>query len=96
MLIAMMLEIVLTGLGCDVTITTRVAKAADVAATEDFDAAILDLNLNGETSYPVANILQRRGVPFAFLTSDTTAGLSEDYTDSSILHKPIRRKISPG
>jgi CheY-like chemotaxis protein len=35
--------------------------------SEPIDVALLDINLgNGETSYPVAEMLRRRGVPFAF------------------------------
>ena len=43
-----------------------VAMAARLAARAEIDLALLDLNLRGETVYPVADVLARRGVPFAF------------------------------
>jgi DNA-binding response OmpR family regulator len=45
-----------------------VEDALAIMENERIDMALLDVNLgNGETSYPVADILSRQGVPFAFL-----------------------------
>jgi DNA-binding LytR/AlgR family response regulator len=54
------------------------------------DAAFLDVNLAGEYCFPVADLLRRKGVPFAFLTgySERTvipAGLRE----VPVLTKPV-------
>lgn len=38
------------------------AQAVALAETAEFDAALLDINLNGENSFPVAHILGKRGV----------------------------------
>jgi hypothetical protein len=40
-----------------------------------FDWAILDVNLDGQPSYPVADILKRTRVPFAFATGYGAKGL---------------------
>ena len=38
-------------------------------ATVELDGAVLDVNLNGEMVYPVAETLAMRGVPFVFATA---------------------------
>ena len=55
----------------------------------EFDAALLDVNLSGETVYPVAEILAFRNIPFAFITGYGTSALSSKYAKAPILHKPI-------
>ena len=72
MLVAMMLEDMLTDIGYRVVKASRLTKAASLAATADIDCAILDVNLDGETSYPVANALRQRGIPFLFSSGSTT------------------------
>jgi len=47
---------------------SRVDEALLLAQTGEFDAALLDLNLNGEMSWPVAAALKERNIPFAFST----------------------------
>jgi DNA-binding response OmpR family regulator len=42
--------------------------ALRLAADEQLDGAVLDINLRGLNVYPVADLLQSRGVPFVFLT----------------------------
>jgi DNA-binding response OmpR family regulator len=44
------------------------ALAIEAARREQFDVAILDVNLNGEIAYPLADELLARGVPFVFLS----------------------------
>jgi CheY-like chemotaxis protein len=62
--------------------------AADVAS---LDGALLDVNLDGELSFPIAEALQRRGIPFIFLTGYSDAGaLPPPYRDSPRLVKPFR------
>ncbi len=39
-----------------------------LADAETLDLAMLDVNLRGEMSYPIADILTRRGVPLIFAT----------------------------
>jgi DNA-binding response OmpR family regulator len=47
----------------------RLATALHAAASESFDAAMLDVNLGGKTVYPVAEVLDARKVPFVFVTA---------------------------
>jgi CheY-like chemotaxis protein len=51
-----------------VAIAARVQQALDLIASVAVDAAILDVNLHGERSYPVADDLAARGIPYIFAT----------------------------
>jgi len=88
MLVALMLEDMLTDMGFRTVMAARVGKAARIAATTDVDCAILDINLDGEPSYPVAEELRRRGVPIVFSTGYGVASLRAEYRDCPILSKP--------
>jgi DNA-binding response OmpR family regulator len=48
---------------------SRMALALGLARSETLDAALLDINLAGEMVWPVAEALERRGVPFLFLSA---------------------------
>ncbi len=61
-----------------------------IAGSEEFSAALLDVNLAGEASYPIAAMLQARGVPFAFVTGYGTAAASE-FPGVVVLQKPCTR-----
>ncbi|MGE5721559.1 MAG: response regulator [Sphingomonadales bacterium] len=68
-LIAMMLEDFLDSLGHRIAGTADcVADALGYIDKGDFDVAILDVNLKGESAWPVADCLSDRGVPFVLAT----------------------------
>jgi len=70
---------------------TRLGEAIRLARTETFDAALLDVNLDGEMSWEVAGILKDRGIPFAFSTGYDQANILPDHlADSQIFAKPYR------
>jgi CheY-like chemotaxis protein len=69
---------------------TRVAEAVALARDADFDFAILDVNLAGSPSYPVADILRERGIPFVFSTGYGAAGLADAYSGEQALSKPYQ------
>src|SRR3546814_19012790 len=48
--------------------TGRLEEALRLARKDPLDAAVLDINLNGEMVFPLAETLRRRGVPFVFMT----------------------------
>lgn len=88
--IAMMTEDLLVELGHVVTGTVaRVDKAASLAATAPIDLAILDVNLDGEWTYPVAEALRDRGVPFIFATGYGATSLDPAWRDRPVLQKPF-------
>jgi PAS domain S-box-containing protein len=67
-------------------------KETEAAAADRFDCAILDLNLGGETAYPVAEALIERGVPIAFVTGYGRESVDERFREVPILQKPITRE----
>jgi CheY-like chemotaxis protein len=90
-LIRMLLEDMLADLGYDVAAAVgTIAEASEFAAHGDFSAAILDVNLDGEEVYPVAEILAKRGLPFVFVTGYGERSLSEPYRDRPALQKPFQ------
>lgn len=58
----------------------------------DVDLALLDLNLNGERSNPIAEALDRRGVPVAFITGNTRLELPSTHQGGTIVHKPFQEE----
>ena len=90
-LIAMNVEDMLDALGYVVVATAAGVEEA-LAAVEGggIDAALLDVNLRGRPSFPVADALADRGVPFVFATGYGAHGLREDLRDRPVLQKPFK------
>jgi CheY-like chemotaxis protein len=60
-----------------------------LAATPRLDAAVLDINLQGEMAYAVADALSERGVPFVFATGYDKASVPERYAAVIHCEKPV-------
>jgi CheY-like chemotaxis protein len=91
MMIRMLLEDMLGELGYTVAAEVgRIDEALGAIKTGDFDVAILDVNLNGENTAPVAEALAARGVPFVFATGYGEHGLPEAFRDRPTLKKPFQ------
>ena len=67
-----------------------VDQALALIGTQVFGAAVLDVNLNCDQSYPVADALAARGVPFAFSTGYGNEGMMDEYRERPVLRKPYR------
>ena len=88
-LLALHLEDLLTALGHEVVgQATRIDMAMELARESDIDFAVLDINVAGTKSFPVADILRQRGIPFAFATGYGAEGLMDGYRDFPTLRKP--------
>jgi CheY-like chemotaxis protein len=70
---------------------TRLDRALDLARGALIDAAVLDVNVNGNDSYAVADALRARAIPFVFATGYGTKELAERFRDSPITQKPFHR-----
>jgi CheY-like chemotaxis protein len=92
MLLAMMIETMLSELGYRTLKAARVASGVRLATTARLDCAILDINLDSETSYPVAATLRRRGIPFLFATGYNAPSLDPGYRYCPILCKPYSER----
>lgn len=92
-LIGVLLEDMLMDLGYQVVDTVaRIEDAMARVAASDFDAAVLDLNLTGQSSLPVADILISRNVPLIFVTGYGAQGLPARYQTVPVLQKPFRQE----
>lgn len=90
MMVALMVADMLTDLGHQpVGPAMRLEQALDLARSEPLDAAVLDVNLGDAKSFPVADVLRERGVPFFFATGYGVQGLSEGYRNTPTLNKPF-------
>lgn len=90
MLVAMLIEDAVVDLGHEVVgPVMRVEAALEVVESEVFDFAILDINLAGKTSFPVADRLAALGIPFIFASGYGAAGLDERHKDAPIVQKPF-------
>jgi CheY-like chemotaxis protein len=70
---------------------TRLVDALQLARHEDFDAALLDVNLDGTMSWEVAFALKERGIPFVFGTGySVSAVLPANLTGSPVISKPYQ------
>jgi CheY-like chemotaxis protein len=70
---------------------TRLVDALQLARHEVFDAALLDVNLDGAMSWDVAAVLKERGIPFVFGTGyNVSALLPHHLTGSPVIAKPYQ------
>ena len=88
----MIIEDVIIDLGWEVIgPATRLSEAMVLAREEGIDAALLDVNLDGEMSWDAASILQDRGIPFIFTTGyDSATVLLERFARQPVVSKPFK------
>ena len=88
-LVAMLLEDLLAELGHRVVAcAAQVDAAMEFAEQTNIDFAILDINLGGVKSFPVAEILRRRRIPFVFASGYGADGLTDQFRNVRTLQKP--------
>jgi CheY-like chemotaxis protein len=89
-LIRMMIAGMIEELGHTVVAeASNIADALNLAESADFSIAILDINLGGYRIEPVAEIIDRRRLPFVFASGYGAKGLSERFYDRPVLQKPF-------
>jgi two-component sensor histidine kinase/ActR/RegA family two-component response regulator len=92
-LIAMQMEDILTEEGCSVVgPAARLDGAMALASSERLDAAILDVNLSGARTEPVADVLRRDGIPFIVLTGYASDAVSAVFAGAPVMAKPFDRE----
>ena len=88
-LVAMMMEDILLEQGCAPQVAGEQKQAMACLDGSRFDAAILDVNLNGAASFPIAEALKARGVPFVFSTGYDERVLREGFGEQPVIRKPF-------
>jgi DNA-binding NtrC family response regulator len=66
-----------------------IREAGPIAMTGVFDLAILDINIDGLGIDPVAHVIERRGLPFLFVTGYGAAWLPSLFRRRPVLEKPV-------
>lgn len=89
-MIGMMLEDYLDALGYRLhAVAATVDEACDHARQGGFDAALVDCNLQGEKSWPVADLLAQADIPFVFATGGMADDLPSAHAHRPTLPKPF-------
>ena len=89
-MVNLLLQDMLEDAGCSVVgSASRLQEAVEKARALSFDLAILDVNLNGERSFPVAELLSERGVSCVFVTGYGSASLPPSFRSIPVLQKPF-------
>jgi PAS domain S-box-containing protein len=93
-LVAMVVSESLSLLGCSVVGPfSRCADAIAAVEADEVDAAILDVNLDGEMVYPLADVLAEREVPFIFVTGYGAESIDRRFAHIPVIQKPVERHI---
>jgi CheY-like chemotaxis protein len=105
-LVAMLIEDMLEDLGYTTSFhASSLDDGVAYARTGDFDVAILDINIIGGTSFPIAAALSHRGIPFTFCSGYGRLGVPAAWMDQHCVAKPfsaeqldaaLRRLLKPG
>lgn len=91
MLVLLLIEDILFDLGCEsVSAAATVDRALALIHAQDFDAATLDMNLNGTGTDAVADALAAREVPFVFATGHGTQAIRTSHRERPVLRKPFQ------
>ena len=91
MMVSMLIEDMLSDLGCSVVgPASRLDEAMAIARDGELDCAVLDVNLGGQPIFPLADLLRDAGRPFAFATGYGDAGLRDVDRGTPVLQKPFR------
>jgi CheY-like chemotaxis protein len=89
-LLAMHIVEVLDQMGCVVVgPAMSTVTALPAALHEQLDAALLNVSLLDRSSQPIADVLERRGIPFAFVTAFSRSKLPAPHRDRPLVAKPF-------
>ena len=83
------LEFALRDLGYDVVGCANNIKTGEAMASHaQCDVAVIDFNLGGQESTPIADSLHARGIPFVFVTGYTNSTLPDRHAHLPLVSKP--------
>jgi two-component SAPR family response regulator len=81
---------VVEDMGCEpIGPVGSVSAGLPLALQEELDAALLDIHLADQTVKPIADVLERRAIPFAFMTAYTRLHLPANHRGRPFLCKPF-------
>jgi two-component SAPR family response regulator len=90
-LVALEIMSILNEAGFEIVGPVGTVNAAMTAIeTERFDAALLDINLHNIPSFDIAKALQKKEIPFAFVTAYSNIPFPPELRTAPLLRKPTR------
>ncbi len=93
-LVAMVIEDALEAMGHEVVgPIALLSEAVETATSQAIDCAILDINIRGGLSYPVAEILLQQGRPILFATGYRDWTLPDGLSSQRFMAKPYSQDI---
>ncbi len=87
-IIGLALEDMLSQQGASVLFASQIEEARELIDRERVDSAILDVNVHGTLSYPIATLLADRSVPFIFATGYGDRSHPEEFAAVPTISKP--------
>jgi PAS domain S-box-containing protein len=91
-LVSMDIEAHLTAAGCTVTgLASNITEAKQLINQADYDAALVDANLEGHPVDEIATLLRNRNCPFAFVSGYGREALPHGFRDAMLLSKPFSK-----
>jgi DNA-binding response OmpR family regulator len=87
-MVAMLLEDLLDAAGYRVLIAERLEDGLVMAASETIDVAMLDVSLGRVDSFPIADALRSRNIPFLFASGYGRESIPERFNGADVLQKP--------
>jgi CheY-like chemotaxis protein len=92
-MVIMLLEDFLADIGCELAgVASRLNEAMAQVAAPSFDAAILDVNLNGQQTFSLAREIISRGRAVVFATGYGASTLPPDLRHVPVLQKPFHQQ----
>lgn len=96
-LVLMLLEDMLKDMGHSVACTaSELDEALELARDAPYNLAIIDINLKGQRTFPVAEIVKDRKLPLIFSTGYGANGIDPKFADIPVLCKPFDDKSLAG
>ena len=89
-MISALIEIILSDAGCSIVgPVATLERALEIIERESFDAALLDVHVNGHEIYAVADVLSARGIPFVLVSGFARKQLPSRYRHCPYVAKPF-------
>ncbi len=91
-MVSILIEDMLLDLGVEVVgPASKLDEALALARHAEVEAAVLDINIGGQLTYSVADVLRGRDIPVIFATGYGASALPDRFRDTLTLHKPFDR-----
>ena len=89
-MISALIEIILSEAGCSIVgPVATLERALEIIERESFDAALLDVHVNGHEIYAVADVLLSRGIPIVLVSGFAQKQLPLRYRHCPYIAKPF-------